>query len=66
MAENQNINNVESEEINEQELSEILRIRREKLADMCAAGNNPFEKVKYDFTAYSEDIKAEFKDDEEE
>ena len=66
MAENQNINNVESEEMNEQELSEILRIRREKLADMCEAGNNPFEKVKYDFTAYSEDIKAEFKDDEEE
>ncbi|MBQ8387968.1 MAG: lysine--tRNA ligase [Clostridia bacterium] len=67
MAENQNINpEIENEEISEQELSEILKIRREKLADMCEAGNNPFEKVKYDFTAYSEDIKAEFKDDEEE
>ena len=66
MTDNQNINNVETPEITEQELNEILRVRREKLADMCAAGKNPFEKVKYDFTAYSEDIKAEFKDDEEE
>ena len=66
MTDNQNVNNVENQEITEQELNEILRVRREKLADMCAAGNNPFEKVKYDFNAYSEDIKAEFKDDEEE
>ncbi len=66
MSENQNINNEATEEVAEQELSEILRIRREKLADMCAAGNNPFEKVKYDFTAYSEDIKAEFSDEETE
>ena len=66
MTDNQNVNNVENQEITEQELNEILRVRREKLADMCAAGKNPFEKVKYDFNAYSEDIKAEFKDDEEE
>ena len=65
MTDNQNINNVENQEITEQELNEILRVRREKLADMCAAGKNPFEKVKYDFNAYSEDIKAEFKDDED-
>ena len=65
MSENQNVNNEVAEEVTEQELSEILRIRREKLADMCAAGNNPFEKVKYDFNAYSEDIKAEFFDEAE-
>jgi len=39
-----------SEEMNlspELELSEILRIRREKLADLRAEGLDPFEKVKY-------------------
>ena len=41
----------------EQDLNEILRIRREKLASLQAQGKNPFEKVRYDRTAYSQDIK---------
>ena len=44
-------------QIEEQDLSEILRIRREKLDALVKAGKNPFEKVKYDRTAYSQDIK---------
>ena len=46
----------------EQDLSEILRIRREKLDALIAAGKNPFEKVKYDRTAYSQDIKDNYAD----
>ena len=41
----------------ETDLNEILRIRREKLAALKSAGNNPYEKVKYARTALSADIK---------
>ena len=34
--------------ITEQELSEVLQIRREKLANLRAEGNDPFVKTKYD------------------
>lgn len=44
----------------EAELNEILRIRREKLAALKAAGKDPYQKVKYDRTALSADIKAEY------
>ena len=44
----------------EQDLSEILRIRREKLDALQKAGKNPFEKVRYDRTAYSQDIKDNY------
>lgn len=44
----------------EAELNEILRIRREKLAALKAAGKDPYQKVKYDRTALSADIKADY------
>ncbi len=44
----------------EQDLNEILRVRREKLAALQSAGKNPFEKVRYDRTAYSTDLKDEY------
>ncbi len=44
----------------EQDLSEILMIRRQKLFDLQAAGKNPFEKVKYERTAYSRFIKEDY------
>jgi len=43
----------------EQNISEVSRLRREKLAAMQAAGNDPFVEVKYDRTAYSAEIKAD-------
>ena len=57
----ENVNNVEnvSEEV---ELSEILQIRRDKLAALCEAGNNPFEKVKYDVDTYTVDIVEKFEE----
>ena len=44
----------------EQDLNEILRIRRQKLETLQADGKNPFEKVRYDRTAYSQDIKDDY------
>ena len=46
--------------ITEQELSEVLQIRREKLANLRAEGNDPFVKTKYDYTNYTAEIKADF------
>lgn len=40
----------------EAELNEIFKIRRDKLADLQAAGKNPFEIVKYDRNAHSKEI----------
>ena len=48
--------------IEEQDLSEILQIRRDKLENLKANGKNPFEKVKYDRTAFSQDIKDNYDD----
>ena len=48
--------------IEEQDLSEILQIRRDKLENLKANGKNPFEKVKYDRTAFSQDIKENYGD----
>lgn len=46
----------------ELDLNEILRVRREKLASLQANGKNPYEKVKYDRTAFSQDIKDNYAD----
>lgn len=43
-------------------LSEILRIRREKLEQLKEAGRNPFEILNYDQTHHSKDIKEKFEE----
>jgi len=57
----ENVNNV-GNAVEEVELSEILQIRRDKLTNLCASGNNPFEKVKYDIDAYTVDIVEKFEE----
>ena len=42
--------------------SEQVQVRRQKLADLQAAGNDPFTLTKYPQDAYSADLKEEFKD----
>ncbi len=42
------------------ELNELLRIRREKLAELQSAGNDPFEQVRFDRTNFTTDIKDHF------
>lgn len=44
------------------DLNEILRIRRAKLEALVKAGKNPFEKVRYDRTAYSQTIKDNYEE----
>lgn len=46
---------IETEE-SQQELREILRIRREKLSEMQAAGENPYVINRYDVTAKAQEI----------
>ena len=46
----------------EQELTQQAAVRRQKLADLCEAGHNPFEITKYAQNAYSADLKNEFAD----
>ncbi len=48
----------------EAELSELLKIRREKLNTLVEAGKNPFEITSYDVTDYAADIKKNFNDEE--
>ncbi|MBO5913007.1 MAG: lysine--tRNA ligase [Clostridia bacterium] len=44
----------------QQDLNEILKVRREKLAELQAAGKDPFVITKYNVTGYSATIKADF------
>ncbi|MBO5255868.1 MAG: lysine--tRNA ligase, partial [Clostridia bacterium] len=42
------------------ELNEVLKVRREKLAALVEAGNDPFQITKYDQTHHSSDIKENY------
>ncbi len=44
----------------QQDLNEILRVRREKLAELQANGRDPFQITKYDATNHSMEIKNDF------
>ena len=43
-----------------EELSEILRVRREKLAELREAGRDPFELTRFERTAWSKEITDDF------
>ena len=49
-----------NQEVQEQELSELLQIRREKLTALQEAGRDPFKETRFDRTAMSAQIKASF------
>ena len=42
--------------------NELIKVRRQKLADLQAAGKNPFEIMKYDVTHHSNEIKDNFEE----
>ena len=46
----------------QQDLNQILKVRREKLAALQEAGKDPFRHVKYDVTAHSKDIVEGFEE----
>ena len=45
---------------NTENLGDLLKVRREKLAALQEAGKNPFEITKYDVTHHSSDVKDNF------
>ena len=61
---NDNEKNLGAAEL-EQELSEQRKIRRQKLADLRAAGRDPYLHETYDVTAYSKEIKDNYDDFED-
>ena len=52
MAENKQNNQAKPQDVNK-----LLQVRREKLADLQAAGKDPFEITKYDQTHHSDEVK---------
>lgn len=44
----------------EQDINQLLKVRREKLAALQEAGKDPFQITKYDVTHHSTDIKEHF------
>ncbi len=44
----------------EPDLNQLLKVRREKLAELQADGRDPFQITKYDVTAHSMDIKEQY------
>ena len=44
----------------EQDLNQLLKVRREKLAELQEAGQDPFVITKYDVTCHTAEAKAEF------
>ena len=58
MAEAQNKN----ANVQEQDINQLLKVKREKLANLQAAGKDPFQITKYDVTHHSTDIKDHFEE----
>ena len=46
----------------EQELNHLLKVRREKLAELCESGRDPYKVTKYDVTAHSAEVKARYEE----
>ena len=46
----------------QQDLNQLLKVRREKLADLQAQGKDPFVITKYDVTHHSKEVKDNFEE----
>ena len=57
MAEQQNQN---QNQVIEEDLNHLLKVRREKLAELQEAGKDPFKVTKYDATVHSSEIKEQY------
>ena len=53
----ENMNNQQTPEVN---INELLKVRRDKLAELQAAGKDPFKITKFDVTHHSLEIKDNF------
>ena len=50
----------EQKNAQEQDINQLLKVRREKLAQLQEAGKDPFQITKYDVTHHSTEIKDQF------
>ena len=50
----------QKQQVQEQDINQLLKVRREKLAELQANGEDPFEITKYDVTNHSTDVKDDF------
>ena len=57
MAEKNNQNQAGEQQ---QNLSQLLQVRRDKLKELQASGNDPFQITRFDVTAHTADIKNDF------
>ena len=61
MAEQQNQGQQKQQKQQQQpDLNQLLKVRREKLAELQEGGNNPFEIMKYDVSHHSAEVKNNF------
>ena len=51
-----------TQNVQEQDLNQLLKVRREKLAGLQEAGKDPFQITKYDVTHHSVEIKEKFEE----
>ena len=56
----QNAQNQNGQNVQEQDIGQLLQVRRDKLKALQEAGKDPFQIVKYDVTAHSGDIKDNY------
>lgn len=54
--------NQQKKQNQEPDLNQLLKVRREKLAELQAAGKDPFQITKYDVTIHSADIKEQYEE----
>jgi len=57
---NQENNNTSNQPIQEVDINQLRKVRREKLAELQSSGNDPFTITKYDQTHHSQSIKDNF------
>ncbi len=58
--ENNSQNNQNNQNSQQQDVNQLLKVRREKLAALQEAGKDPFQITKFDVTHHSQDVKDNF------
>ncbi len=56
------VNDSVNNEVTQEDLNNLLKIRREKLKELQDAGKDPFQKVKYEVNAFSKDVEEKFEE----
>ena len=52
----------DTQNVQEQDINQLLKVKRDKLATLQEAGKDPFQITKYDVTHHSADVKNQFEE----